>query len=98
MYVEVEKKNGPIAMTYLIVKFDIDIGPSQFFCFTYMYIYMYIYGPIAMTHLILKFTNTMNMFLLQQLVRNIYCYNAQTEYFRTKFKFVHYQHQQPFLS
>ena len=43
-------------------------------------------------------TNTMNMFLLQQLVRNIYCYNAQTEYFRTKFKFVHYQHQQPFLS
>ena len=55
-------------------------------------------GPIAMTYLILKFTNTMNMFLLQQLVRNIYCYNAQTEYFRTKFKFVHYQHQQPFLS
>ena len=53
---------------------------------------------IAIAYLILEFINTMNMFLLQQLVRNIYCYNAQTEYFTTKFKFVHYQHQQPFLS
>ena len=30
MYVQLKKTNGPIAMSYLIVQFDIAIGPKKY--------------------------------------------------------------------